>query len=196
MSINDTFNNTLKAAVTPYDGAIPDMLMVWLTAQGYTSGGLSERLQAYWAATTTPQSERNIFRLALGPPPPPPPPDPTINLTNNSNNMVGSQSWSGFNIGRAGTVQPVANNGAGSFVSNQWVSANATATVGDLYEVQATLVSGSVDASSAPFSTWLPLSTDRLFALSLPGGSFNISIRLASTQAVVAGPNLFSVVLI
>lgn len=58
---NDLVLRRLRTATSSTDGALNDLWMRWLTSQGYTQGGLNDRMAAYWRANNTPLAERNAF---------------------------------------------------------------------------------------------------------------------------------------
>jgi hypothetical protein len=73
-SWNDLVMRQLQTTLSNTRGNISDLWMLWFAQQGYTLGGLSERMAAYWATNNTPTSERNLFYLGYtvfysGPPP-------------------------------------------------------------------------------------------------------------------------------
>lgn len=63
VSWNDLVLRRLRTATSSTDGALNDLWMRWLASQGYTLGGLQDRMMAYWRANNTPMAERNAFYL-------------------------------------------------------------------------------------------------------------------------------------
>jgi hypothetical protein len=60
---NDLVRKNLETNLSTTQGTVTDLWMRWFTTQGYTLGGFNDRAANYWAATSTPSEERNVFYL-------------------------------------------------------------------------------------------------------------------------------------
>jgi hypothetical protein len=65
VSWNDLVRNRLQLAVAAPHGTLPDLWDRWLTAQGFTTGSLQDKLARYWTSNSVPQAERNYFYLGV-----------------------------------------------------------------------------------------------------------------------------------
>lgn len=60
---NDLVMKNLQTNLSTTQGTISDLWMRWFATQGFTVGGLNDRLSNYWSANATPSAERNYFYL-------------------------------------------------------------------------------------------------------------------------------------
>jgi hypothetical protein len=65
ISWNDLVRNRLQLAVAAPHGTLPDLWDRWLTAQGFTTGSLQDKLARYWVSNSIPQEQRNYFYLGV-----------------------------------------------------------------------------------------------------------------------------------
>lgn len=108
---------------------------------------------------------------------------PTFALTNKTNASGGSGG--GIFLFRDGRAFNVANGVQSTQITGEWVASGATSTIGDGYEVVATLVSGTAAVFSQAFGTPVRINSDVSWALQT-AGSFSVIIRPFGGGATVA----------
>ncbi len=113
---------------------------------------------------------------------------PTFALTNKTFAAVGTGN--GVIFAQNGGHSRIRNNATDLGYSGEWVATNATATVGDGYEVRATYLGGSGASSGSDlFGTWYQLNASRIFTLNNIG-EFDIEIRPFGGGANVASARI------
>jgi hypothetical protein len=115
---------------------------------------------------------------------------PTFLLTNRTV-VSGGGAGNGLGFSRNGSLVERINDANGATISGQWVATNATATIGDGYEVVPTIISGTftggvVNGGSYPITGFVQV-------MLLATGSFSVIVRVAGGGATVAGPATITV---